>query len=75
MDELIKRLNRIPGSYYGFVVGIETYAKKNPERLKRIMEFIDSNDNLTPSDIVKFVMDQPDFHDDGVGMNNQVATI
>lgn len=28
MEELIKNLNEIPHSYFGFVVGIVTYAKK-----------------------------------------------
>ena len=73
MEDLIKKLNSLPGSYYNFVVGIETYAKKTPERLERVMNFIDSNENLTPSDVVKFVMQQPDFHDDGVGQQTQVV--
>lgn len=67
MEELIKILNEIPHSYFGFVAGIVTYAKKSPMRLQRVKEYINSNDILTPSDVVEFVMSQPDFHEDGLG--------
>jgi hypothetical protein len=68
MEELVNRLNAIPNSYFGFVTGIVTYAKMKPERLQKIMDFINSSDNLTTSDIVKFVMLQPDFHEYGLGL-------
>ena len=68
MEELVKKLNAIPNSYFGFVAGIVTYTKKKPERLQKVMNFIDASDNLTPSDVVKFVMSQPDFHEDGLGL-------
>lgn len=73
MEELENRLKSIPNSYFGFVAGIVTYAKMKPERLKKVMDFIDSSDNLTPSDIVKFVMSQPDFHEYGLGLNEMVG--
>ncbi|MDD5866689.1 MAG: hypothetical protein PUC75_03500 [Lachnospiraceae bacterium] len=72
MEELVKKLNAIPNSYFGFVAGIVTYAKKKPERLKKVIKFIDSSDNLTPSDVVKFVMTQPDFHEYGLGEKEMV---
>ena len=56
MEELVKKLNSIPNSYFAFVAGIVTYAKKKPERLEKVMTFIDSSDSLTPSDVVKFVI-------------------
>ena len=67
MDELYKKLNAIPDSYFGFVAGIITYVKQKPERLERVMAFLDSSDGLTSSDVVKFVAEQPDFHEFGLG--------
>ena len=66
MEELINKLNNVPNSYFGFVAGIVNYAKRKPEHLKKVMDYIDSSKDLTPSDIVKFVMLQPDFHEDGL---------
>lgn len=73
MEELVNKLNAIPNSYFGFVAGIVTYAKKKPERLKKVLDFIDSSDDLTPSDIVKFVMSQSDFHEYGLGVKEMVG--
>jgi hypothetical protein len=64
MDELYAKLKAIPDSYYGFIIGIITYTKKKPERLDKVLRFLEENHDVTSSDIVKFVMDQPDFHDD-----------
>ena len=69
MEELVKKLNQIPNSYFGFVMGIVTYAKRKPERLEKVLNYINSSENLTPSDIVKFVMIQPDFHEYGLGLS------
>lgn len=73
MEELVNKLNAIPNSYFGFVAGIVTYAKMKPERLKKVMNFMDSSNNLTPSDVVKFVMSQPDFHEYGLGLKKMVG--
>lgn len=69
MEELITKLNAIPNSYFGFVAGIVTYVKQKPSRLDDILQFINcAPDNLTPSDVVKYVMEQPDFHEFGLGL-------
>lgn len=73
MEELEKKLNEIPNSYFGFVTGIINYAKKKPERLEKVMKYIDASDSLTPSDVVKYVMMQPDFHEDGLGFKEMVV--
>lgn len=73
MEELINKLNAIPNSYFGFVAGIVTYAKMKPERLKKVMDFIDSSNELTSSDVVKFVMSQSDFHEFGLGLKEMVG--
>lgn len=66
MEELIIKLNNIPNSYFGFVAGITAYAEKKTERLEKIMQYINTTENLTTADVVRFVMLQPDFHEDGL---------
>lgn len=73
MEELEKKLNAIPNSYFGFVTGIINYAGKKPERLEKVMKYIDASDDVTPSDVVKYVMMQPDFHEDGMGLKEMVV--
>ncbi len=75
MEELIQKLNAIPDSYFGFVAGITSYAKKKPERLRRVLDYISNSNELTSSDIVKFVMMQPDFHEDGLSINAKEAKV
>lgn len=66
MEELLDRLKSMPGSYNGFVNGIMAYARKKPQRIDVVLEYMKTNDELTCSDVVKFVSDQPDFYDDSV---------
>lgn len=66
MEELALRLYGISDSYFDFVAGIIAYAKKKPERLRKVLEFMDSRNDLTSSDVVEFVMKQPDFHENGI---------
>lgn len=66
MEELENKLKAIPDSYFGFVVGIITYVKQKPGRLQKVLQFINSSEDLTCSDVVKFVSDQPDFHEFGI---------
>lgn len=73
VEELIKKLNEMPNSYFGFVAGIVTYTKKKPERLEKVLDYINSNNELSPSDVVKFVMMQPDFHEDGLSLKEKVG--
>ena len=47
MEELVNKLNAIPNSYFGFVAGIVKYVKRKPERLQKVMNFLDTSDNLT----------------------------
>ena len=67
MEELTRKLNEMQGSYFAFVTGISAYARKKPERLEKVLQYINNTENLTTSDVVKFVMMQPDFHEDGIG--------
>ena len=66
MEELVARLKNVPDAYDDFIIGITTYAKKKPERLQKVMAYLEEHDNLTSSDIVYFVSTQPDFQEDNV---------
>ncbi|MBE5902455.1 MAG: hypothetical protein E7280_11230 [Lachnospiraceae bacterium] len=64
MEELLTRLNTVPNSYFGFVAGISNYAKQSPERLQTVLSFLRNHSNLSTSDIIEFVSQQPDFFED-----------
>lgn len=66
--ELVNKLSNVPNAYTGFVLGITNYAKKKPERLTKVMEYMDQNTNASASDIVSFVMLQEDFREDGASL-------
>lgn len=63
MKDLIRQLSNIPDAYDGFILGIISYAKKDASHINILKDFMRSKTNLTSSDIVAFVMSQPDFHD------------
>lgn len=63
MEELYNRLIAFPGSYFAFVMAVLTYAKTKPERLKKVMDYLKSSDNLNTSDVIHFLSIQPDFHE------------
>ena len=73
MEELVTKLNSISDSYFAFVTGIVTYVKQKPERLKTVLDYLNSSEVLSSSDVVKFVMQQPDFHEFGVGIKETVS--
>ena len=73
MDELYAKLNTIPDSYFGFVMGIISYAKRKPERLDKVLRYLNEAPNPTSSDVVKFVMEQPDFHEYGLGLKEMAG--
>ena len=73
MEELINKLNAIPNSYFGFVAGITTYVRQKPARLNTVLEFINYSENPSTSDIVEFVMGQPDFHEYGLGIKEMTG--
>ncbi len=64
MEELYNKLRAIPGSHFGFVIGILTYAKKKSSRVERILNYLNSDNDLTVSDVVMFVSTQSDFFED-----------
>ena len=66
MEELLNKLNAVPDSYFGFVMGIIAYCKQKPGRTEKVLRFMNSNEGALASDIVEFVMEQPDFHEHGL---------
>lgn len=64
VSELAKLLWQIKDAYWSYVVGVTLYAKKTPERMKTVIEYVKSHMDATTSDIVWFISNQPDFHDD-----------
>ena len=68
MEELTKMLNNIADSYYDFVLAVTQYAKRKPERLEKVLNYLKDNPNATSSDVVEFVSDQTDFYEDAAYM-------
>lgn len=68
MGELSALLNEIEDSYFDFVSAILHYAEKKPERQEALLSFLHGNPAASSSDVVRFVSDQPDFHEDAAYM-------
>ena len=73
MDELLNRLNNVSDTYAGFVMGVITYAKKKPERLSKVLQFMEDNPEAKSSDIVEFIVEQPDFHEDSCALKENAG--
>lgn len=55
MDELLNKLNNVPDSYAGFVMGVLTYAKKKTERLNKVLEYMNNHPDAKSDDILEFI--------------------
>ena len=72
MDELYERLNKIPDTYFAFVLGIVSYVKMKPSRLDVVLTFLRDNENAKSSDVVKFISEQLDFNEFNLGLKEKV---
>ena len=63
MSELIKEISSLPNVYEDFIYGVLNYARRKPEHVDLLLNYLYSNENLTTSDVVYFISTQPDFHD------------
>jgi len=63
MSELIKEISSLPDVYEDFIYGVLNYARRKPEHVDLLLNYLYSNENLTTSDVVYFISTQPDFHD------------
>lgn len=66
MEDLYYTLNSLPDTYFEFVDSVMSYVKKKPERLTAVQGFINSKFSVSTSDILHFIMKQPDFFEDDV---------
>ena len=62
MKELIQQLSSIPDAYDDFILGTINYVKKDPSHINALKDFMIGKTNLTSSDIIAFIISQPDFH-------------
>ena len=62
MKELIQQLSNISDAYDDFILGVINYAKKNPDHLNILTDYLRNNSALTSSDVIAFIINQPDFH-------------
>lgn len=62
MKELIQQLSNISDTYDDFILGTINYAKKDPSHIDILKDFMRGKTNLTSSDIIAFIISQPDFH-------------
>ncbi|HAL02773.1 MAG TPA: hypothetical protein DCP07_05390 [Lachnospiraceae bacterium] len=69
MKELLDKLYSLSNVYEDFIYGTVDYAKEKPEHLKVLLDYLRNNDNLTTSDVVYFIMIQPDFFDDSAELS------
>ena len=63
MEELTKKLKDVDRSYPDFVEAVLLYVEKKAARLIAVEGYLDSNPDVTASDILEFISDQPDFYE------------
>lgn len=61
--ELYSKLSSISDSYEDFVRGVIGYAATNIYRKEKVMHYLEQNPHTTSSQVVEYIMRQPDFHD------------
>lgn len=63
VDSLMEMLEAVPRTYFDFVVTVLSYIKNDKSKLQLVSDYIDSHPDDTPSDILGFLLRQPDFLD------------
>ncbi|MBP5262045.1 MAG: hypothetical protein J6Z43_07970 [Clostridiales bacterium] len=63
MEDLIRKLNNVNGTFQDFVIGVVLYAREDPSHIGLISDYIDNNPEASTSDILMFISQQPDFFD------------
>ncbi|SDB66937.1 MULTISPECIES: hypothetical protein [unclassified Butyrivibrio] len=66
MEEIYNKLTSIPDAYFEFIDSVMAYVKKKPERIRIVADFLNKTDNLLSSDVLRFIISQPDFFEDDV---------
>ncbi len=65
MKELIEKIIKIKDSYDDFILGVISYAKKKPEHIKILNDFLDNNPDITTSAVIEYIILQQDFRSYG----------
>ena len=66
MEDLYYTLNNLPDTYFEFVDSVMSHIKKKPKRLSAVQDYIKCNLSSSTSDILHFIMKQPDFFEDDI---------
>ncbi|SCX09445.1 hypothetical protein SAMN02910339_01341 [Lachnospiraceae bacterium YSD2013] len=70
MKELVQLLSNIPDAYDDFILSTINYAKKDASHISILKDFMRGKTNLVSSDIVDFIIRQPDLHDYSAAKND-----
>lgn len=62
MKELIKQLSNISDAYDDFILGVMNYVKRDSSHVELLNSFLRDNSDITSSDVIAFIISQPDFH-------------
>ena len=73
IQDFAVQLSNIQGSYYSFVAAVITYVKKKQSRFDVVKNFVDSNTDASPSDVLEFISNQEDFYEDASYPQMQVG--
>ena len=73
MKELIQRLSDISDCYDDFILGVINFAKKDASHVELLNNYMRSTPDLTSSDVIAFIISQPDFHN--YSANNKMQQV
>ena len=63
MKELIQQLGSISDAYDDFILGVINFARKDPAHIRLLNDYMRGNTDLKTSDVLAFIVNQPDFRD------------
>ena len=73
VTNLIKKISEISDVYDDFILGVINYAKKNPKHVKILNDYLDNHCDVTTSDVVEFIIQQPDFRSYSATLKKKVG--
>ena len=57
-------MEKVTDSYNDFIIAMLNYAKKKQSRCDLLVDLLSSNPDITTSEVIRFVSEQPDFYED-----------
>lgn len=73
MKELMQQLINISDTYDDFIFGVINFAKKDPSHIELLNDYMRNKTSLTSSDVIAFIMSQPDFRK--FGATNEIQQV